>query len=739
MWSVVEKTALAEAELEYKDKVSDAIFVKFPVKKTNIKELNDSFAVIWTTTPWTIPANKALAYSEEIEYTIIIANDEKYIIAQDLVESFTKEVKIDLYTVLRNVRGVDLRGTICEHPLKSLGFVGDSPLLPADFVSSDSGTGLVHIAPAHGLDDFLLGKKYNLEVLDIVNDDGILIDSLPHFGGEHVFKVNDKIIKSLEDAYRLVYNYKITHSYPHSWRSKAPLIFRTTAQWFISIEKIRETLLKEIDKTEWFPSGYVNRIRSMVEQRPDWCISRQRVWGVPIALFLDKRTGGILMDDAVFETIIKTFSEEGIESWHQRPVSFFLKEKYNADDFEKVTDTLEVWFDSACSSHYVLEKRDELSWPANMYFEGSDQHRGWFQSSLVVSCCLRGQAPYRQVATNGFVLDKNGKKMSKSQGNVISPGDIITRSGADILRLWCINSDYSEDLRIGAEILRQQEDVYRRFRNILRYLLGVISDFSIKEKIEYANLPELEKFILHHLVEIQNLLEKSIECYDFHAFYTVLHAFCVNMLSAFYFDIRKDCVYCDSKTSFGRRACRTVMNEIFLKLVHWLAPVLSFTAEEAWQAYSLNTNKTSIHLNQFGSIPEEWFNLELNNKWMEIKNVRKAITEALEIERSAKTIGSSLEAEIFIYSEKRDIVEMLKQVDVAEIAIVSKATVIAARAPSNAVFSEELEDVGIVVRISSATKCQRCWKFLADVSSVKTRNYDRVDLCRRCAAVVSEL
>lgn len=735
MWSVVEKTALAEAELEYQEKLSDAIFVKFPIIKTEIEDLKDAYAIIWTTTPWTIPANKAIAYSEEFIYAVVKINNEKYLIAKDLINSFTKEIGIENFEVIRTIPGSNLWGIVCHHPLYNLGYTHDIPLLPADHVTIDTGTGLVHTAPAHGMEDFILGKKYNLPIDDIVNDNGTLVDNLPVFHGKHIFKVNPEIIEALQNENNLVHAYKIRHSYPHSWRSKAPLIYRTTSQWFISIDKIRDKLLEEIDKTEWYPSGYVNRIRSMVEKRPDWCISRQRVWGVPIALFINKKTNEVLVDDDVFNRVLESFRKEGIEAWHNHDISYFLDGKYNHEDYEKVMDTLEVWFDSACSHHYVLENRDDLKWPADLYFEGADQHRGWFQSSLVESCCIKGKAPYKQVATNGFVLDKDGRKMSKSIGNVVSPDDVTKKMGADILRLWALNSDYSEDLRIGDEILKQQQDVYRRFRNTLRYLLGVLSDYDESEEVSYDDLPELEKSVLHQLFELNDLMEKSIRSYNFQQFYTALHTFCANDLSAFYFDIRKDCIYCDDKSDMKRRACLTVMNEIFLCVSHWLAPVLSFTSEEAWWSYPLNREKTSIHTELFPEIPSIWKNSKIDEKWNKIKEVRKTITGALEIERLAKTIRSSLEAEIFVYSSSSEIIKLLMSIDLADISIVSKATIIPAQIPSNATVLDGI-DVGVVVKQAPGQKCDRCWKILEDVSFEETELYGHINLCPRCRDVV---
>ncbi|MDR2667114.1 MAG: isoleucine--tRNA ligase, partial [Holosporales bacterium] len=731
---VVEQTALAEAELEYHDKTSDAIFVKFPIVRCDDENLRGAFAIIWTTTPWTIPANKAIAYDPESTYSIIIANGEKYIIAKELIKNFLKDACIEEFETAMDIIGENLQGIVCHHPLRILGFSHEVPMLPAWYVTMDVGTGLVHTAPAHGLEDFMLGKKYDLSVEDIVNDDGTLVDSLPYFQGEHVFKVNPKIIGELKKAGNLIHAYQITHSYPHSWRSKAPLIYRTTTQWFIAIDGIRDKLLKEIDKTTWIPANYVNRIRSMVEKRPDWCISRQRIWGIPVALFVNKNTNEVLVDDEVFNNVIQTFRNEGIESWYTKPIEYFLGKKYDPRDFNKVSDTLEVWFDSACSHHYVLEKRDDLKWPADLYFEGSDQHRGWFQSSLVESVCTTGIAPYKQVATNGFVLDKNGRKMSKSLGNVVSPGDVVNKMGADVLRLWCLNSDYSEDLRIGEEILRRQQDVYRRFRNTLRYLLGVISDYDPDKKVSYDALPGLEKLILCKLYGLNKLMKKCIKQYNFKVFFTELHAFCTNDLSAFYFDIRKDTIYCDAKASLKRLSCLTVMNELFICISHWLAPALSFTSEEAWKHYELNTIKSSIHINLFPEVPEIWNNNNVVTEWKLIHEVRKTATEALEVERAAKTIGSSLEANVFIYSNNLEKTRIVSNVDFDEVAIVSGTSVVNAQPPSNATINENI-GIGVVIKKASGTKCDRCWKISKNVTFCET-THGTANLCQRCLNVV---
>jgi isoleucyl-tRNA synthetase len=734
MWSVVEQTALAEAELEYHDKISDAIFVKFPIIEAQDSDLIGSFVLIWTTTPWTIPGNKAIALSNDFEYALVIAGDSQYIVAKELVESVMKEAGLEKYEIVKTILGSHLVGTVCEHPLKGLGFVNKIPLLPASHVTIDAGTGLVHTAPAHGVEDFLLGQEYNLPIENVVDGNGLLSKELPYFQDIHVFKANPIIIEEIAKAGNLFHSGQIKHSYPHSWRSKAPLIFRTTSQWFISISDIRDKLLSEIDKTEWFPSGYVNRIRSMVEKRPDWCISRQRIWGVPIALFINKKTNEILNDDEVFDKVIETIKNEGIESWYVNSNHFFLGDKYNPEDYFKVSDTLEVWFDSACSHHYCLENNDMLSWPADLYFEGSDQHRGWFQSSLVESVCTTGQAPYKKVATNGFVLDKDGKKMSKSIGNVVSPDDVIEKFGTDVLRLWCLNSDYSEDTRIGNEILDRQNDVYRRFRNTLRYLLGVLECYDPAVKIDYDDLPELEKIILHQIYELNSLHEASIKKYEFQHFCSALHSFCANELSAFYFDIRKDAIYCDGSSSIRRLSCSQIMNELFKFISHWLAPIISFTAEEAWSCYQLNAEKDSIHLNTFPEIQQSWNNPKLSANWGTIKDIRRNITASLEIERAAKTIGSSLEAEVLIYTGNPDTARQLTDLNLEELAIVSKVTVINAQMPHNA-RNYENNNIGIVVIKAEGQRCERCWKVSPETVPRQTE-YGEVTICPRCFGII---
>lgn len=745
MWSVVEKTALAEAEVEYKEHTSESIYVKFDVITPSLPALKGAAMVIWTTTPWTLPGNRAIAYGPDFDYVVVeiaqetdlIAKGQQLVIAKNLLVDFCEKLGITDYIVTETFLGKQLEGTICAHPWKGQGYDFDVPLLPGDHVTTESGTGLVHTAPGHGVEDFNVGQTYNLEIPATVQDDGTYYAHVPLFSGKHVYKVAPAVLEELQKVKALLYASKLVHSYPHSWRSKAPLIFRATSQWFINIDDLRSKVMDQIEEVDWFPAQGKNRISSMVENRPDWCISRQRTLGVPITLFVHKQTGEPLKDNEVNKRIIKAIEEKGIEAWHIHDAVYFLGEKYNATDYEKVMDVLDVWFESGCSQYFVLKQRPELKWPADLYFEGSDQHRGWFQSSLIESCGTTGKAPYKQVVTHGFVLDEKGYKMSKSLGNVVSPEDVVKTLGADILRLWIVSSDYTQDLRIGKEILKHQEDIYRRLRNTLRYLLGALADYKVEEAVVYDDLPNLEKWVLHQLTELDDLHKKCVKSYDFPTFYTALHTFCSVDLSAFYFDIRKDCLYCDPENSTKRRATRSVMNRIFLSLTHWLAPVLSFTAEEAWQAYSLSKSE-SIHEQIFPEFPKEWKNDFLAKQWDTIRNVRRVMTNALEIERSAKTIGSSLQAHIAVYVSS-DIAAVLQNIDLAELAITSGATLVIAQSPAGAVTLEDVSDVGVVVNLADGEKCARCWRVLPEVKQTEDETRKHTGICLRCEDAVEQI
>ncbi|GBD44815.1 Isoleucine--tRNA ligase [bacterium HR40] len=743
LWSVVEKTALAEAEVEYRDVVSPTVWVRFPVTRPSRPELADAAVVIWTTTPWTLPANRAVAYGEGIDYAVIEVErvaegslarpGERLVLAIARVADTAEQAGILVWHERARLSGRELAGTVLAHPLRGHagGYDFAVPMLPADFVAAEEGTGLVHVAPSHGAEDFELGQRYGLEVPDTVAEDGLYTEAVPGFAGIHVFEAEGPVVEALIAHGALLARGRLRHAYPHSWRSKAPLIFRATAQWFIPMDGpdgLRARALAAIDATRWIPESSRARIRAMVETRPDWCISRQRAWGVPIAVFVHRQTGEVLRDPEVVERIARAFEEEGADAWWTRDPQEFLGERYRAEDYEKVNDILDVWFDSGSTHAFVLERRPELQWPASLYLEGSDQHRGWFQSSLLESCGTRGRAPYEAVLTHGFVVDAEGRKMSKSLGNVISPLDLMKTHGADILRLWVASSDYAEDMRIGDAILEGQADAYRRLRNTLRYLLGSLAGFDPSERLAVEAMPELERWVLHRLWELDELRARAIEAYDFQRFYSALHNFCATDLSAFYFDIRKDSLYCDRPDSPRRRAARTVFDILFETLVRWLAPVLVFTAEEAFLTRHPSADG-SVHLEQFPEIPAVWRDEALARRWERIRRVRRVITGALERERKEKRIGASLLAAPLVWLTAED-AEALGGVDLAELAITSGIELRVGEPPAEAFRLEEVPGVGVVVRLAQGRKCARCWQVRRDVDAAS-------ELCPRCADAVA--
>ncbi len=754
MWSVVEKTALAEAEIEYHDHTSDQVWVKFPVVQFRPglpKSFGTASIVIWTTTPWTLPGNRAIAYGEDIEYLLLEVGaagptsrakvGERIVVAQSRRTALEEQMSF-IGQTLTFFKGSALAGALCRHPLKGQGYDFDVPLLPASFVTESDGTGFVHIAPGHGEDDYELGRKFHLEVPQTVGDDGAYLPQVPLFAGKRVYlpsgkpgDANRAVIDAIAAAGCLLAEAKLVHSYPHSWRSKAPLIFRTTPQWFISMAAngLRDKALAAIAATKWFPPQGENRIRAMIETRPDWCISRQRAWGVPIAVFVDRRTGEPLRDQAVVDRIAAAFEARGADAWYDTDPREFLGAGRDPADFEPVTDIVDVWFDSGSTHAFVLERRPDLAWPASLYLEGSDQHRGWFHSSLLESCGTRGRAPYDAVLTHGFVLDEEGRKMSKSLGNVVSPQDVVEKSGADILRLWVVASDYSEDLRIGPEILKYQADVYRRLRNTLRYLLGALAGFRPEERIGDDAMPELERYILHRLAELGELVRSCAAAYDFHTLFTALHGFCAVDLSAFYFDVRKDALYCDPPDASRRRAARTVFDRAFDCLARWLAPVLCFTAEEAWLQRHGDGEGRSVHLELFPELPARWRDEALAAKWGRIRDLRRVVTGAIEIARAEKRLGSSLQAEIELYAP--DDAATLAGLDLAELCITSAARLRTEPPPDSAFTLADVPGVGVQVALASGDKCQRCWRVLPEVGEPP----GPPDLCHRCADAVASI
>ena len=739
MWSVVEKTALAEAEVEYHDRTSPSIYVRFPVETSKRPELKGANVVIWTTTPWTLPGNRAVAYHPEITYVLVeITNcgentcaqkGEKLILAQALLDEVSKTLGVTMET-LQTFPGDELQETHCRHPLFDKGYNFTVPLLPGNHVTTETGTGLVHTAPGHGQEDFELGREFNLEVPHILMGDGIFVDSLPVFAGEHVFKVNPKVIATLQEAGALLFESEIKHSYPHSWRSKAPLVFRTTPQWFIAMETtgLRDKVLQAIPEMRWVPAQGQRRIESMVKDRPDWCISRQRAWGVPITVFVHKQTGEPLRDAKIQARIVEAVRQKGADVWFAEDPTQFLVPEYQPDDYEVVYDVVDVWFESGCTHTFVLEKNPQLKWPADLYLEGSDQHRGWFQSSLLESCGTRGKPPCKTIFTHGYVLDEHGRKMSKSLGNTVSPIKVADEMGIEILRLWVVASDYSQDLRIGPEILKYQQDTYRRLRNTLRYLIGGLSGFNDSECVEHSAMPELERWILHRLSEMDQMMRQSIQDFEFQAFFSALHHFCSVDLSAFYFDIRKDVLYCDALDSPARRAMRTVLDQVFKCLTTWLAPVLCFTSEEAWWA-RYSSRDDSVHLQSFPQIPESWNDQQLGLKIEKIRTTRKSMTEALELARSQGKIGSSLQANLKIYDPN---LVLDQTTNWAEMSITSGVEIVQDTIPEHAHQSSEQKDIGVLVENAQGHKCQRCWMVLEEVG--KHSVYD--DLCHRCVLVV---
>jgi isoleucyl-tRNA synthetase len=752
LWSVVERTALAEAEVEYHDYRSTTIHVRFPVARSENAAVADASIVIWTTTPWTIPGNRAIAYGEDIDYVVVelaetdkaeterpVKVGDRFVVAESLAGAFASAAGFASLRTLAHLKGRELAGTVCRHPLHAHGYEFDVPLLAADFVDVETGTGFVHIAPGHGSDDWDLGVRNGIAVPDTVGPDGAFLDHVPLFAGRRILDddgkpgdANEAVIAALSEAGAVLASRPLVHSYPHSWRSKAPLIFRNTPQWFISMEAgdLRGKALAAIDATRFVPPSGQRRLRGMIETRPDWCISRQRAWGVPITVFVDKRTGEPLRDEKILARIVDAVAAEGADAWFASDSARFLAPEYDPADFEQVRDILDVWFDSGATHSYVLETRDDLKWPADLYLEGSDQHRGWFHSSLLESCGTRGRAPYDAVLTHGFLLAEDAQKMSKSLGNIVTPQQVVDQHGAEILRLWVVGSDYCEDLRFGPEILKQHADVYRRLRNTLRFMLGNLNGFEAAERIAETEMPELERWVLHRLWTLDGALREACASFEFHAFFSELHTFCAVDLSAFYFDVRKDSLYCDPAVSNRRRAARTVLDFLFDHLTAWLAPFLCFTAEEAWLSRHPGREE-SVHLRLFPDMPAAWRDDALAAKWEALRQLRRVVTGALEIKRAEKTIGSSLQACPIVYAGE-PFRSAAHSVDLADLFITSDARFGEGEAPEGSFSLAEVPSVRVSVELASGKKCERCWKVLEEVG----RHPEHRGICFRCADAV---
>ncbi len=744
MWSVVEKTALAEAEVEYQEKLSNSIFVKFPIKNATSSVLEKSSIIIWTTTPWTLPCNRAIAFSKEFDYLVIkfnkdvqnfnIKNNEKIIFEKNLAESFLKKNNLNDFEILHVIRDSQLEGNVCSHPLKDLGYTNEVPLVPGEHVLNDVGTGFVHIAPSHGIEDFQLGKKFNLNIPLLVESNGVYTKQTPFFAGQHIFKSDQIIIEKLKENRNLLLANGLRHSYPHSWRSKAPLIFRATSQWFISMEikKLREVALSSIENVSWFPEASKNRILSMVSERPDWCVSRQRSWGVPITIFLNKQTGNPLIDKSVNKRIIAEIEKKGTDAWFSIPSKEFLGPNYNSKNYEKVHDILDVWFDSGSSHVFALKNRG-IKDKADLYLEGSDQHRGWFQSSLLQSCAVYGESPYKSVLTHGFVLDEKGKKMSKSLGNIISPNDVIKKYGADILRLWVATSNYNEDLKISYESLERQAETYRKIRNCIRFLLGNLHSWDFSEVVIHEDLPPLEKLIRNEIFRIDKLMSQSFKNFDFYKVFHMISNFCNNELSSLFFDVKKDTLYCDSKNSTKRNSVRTVMFDVYTFLIKWLSPVLVFTAEESWQCWKNEIDlkaEESCHLKKFKDAPSKWENKKIVSDWEKIFDIKKAVSSKIEKLRDEKFLKTSLEAKVILCFKNDLIKDIVKNVDLCEILIVSKIEIISSE-HKNLIGLDEYDDFLLKIEKFNGVKCERCWKIF------DKKEINNELLCERCEIAIN--
>ena len=783
MWSPVEKTALAEAEVEYHDHTSHTIWVRFaPAAFGPAAEGLRALAgtrplavVIWTTTPWTIPQNRAVAYNPAISYGLYAVGTvaenssarpgELLVLADRLAPEVMKAARVEEFERLAEVSAEELAALTLAHPYRGIeGGQGewdfDVPLLPGDHVTDDAGTGFVHTAPSHGDDDYQLGLKFGLPMTYNVEPDGSYRASLPLFGGQAIIlpdgkegPANVSNIKALASSTALLAKGRLKHSYPHSWRSKAPLIYRNTPQWFVAIDRklddgmgtygetIRSRALTSIDSlVKWTPATGRNRLYSMIEARPDWVLSRQRAWGVPLTCFVKKGAQPtdpdfLLRDAAVNARIREAFEAEGADVWYVPGFKArVLGNDYDPDGYEQVYDVLDVWFDSGSTHAFVLRDRPDgtADGLADLYLEGTDQHRGWFHSSMLQACGTKGRAPYRGVLTHGFTLDEKGMKMSKSLGNTVAPQEVIDQYGADILRLWVAQSDYTADLRIGKEILKGVADSYRRLRNTLRFVLGNLAGFTEAERVAPAEMPELERWVLHRLAELDRTVRQGYAEYDFQGVFQTLFTFCTVDLSAVYFDIRKDALYCDAPSSLRRRAARTVLDLLFHRLTAWLAPILVFTMEEVWLC-RFPGEDSSVHLTDIPETPAGWLDPALAAKWDGVRRARRVVTAALEVQRAAKVIGASLEAAPVVHVEEAALLAALKSVDFAELCITSDLALSADPAPNEAFRLPEVPGIGVVFEAAEGAKCGRCWQILPDVGS-----HAHPGTCARCDAALTE-
>jgi len=745
-WCTCCETALAEAEIEYAEKKSHSIYVKFPLidDQGNLPvgvNPDKVFAVIWTTTPWTMPANVAISVHPEIDYAWVEINDEIYLLATKLIENVVKANNLGEYTVISTMKGSAIEGMVFSHPF----FDRQSPIILGEHVTLEAGTGCVHTAPGHGQEDFEVGTKYGLPVINPVDPAGKFTSEAGKFEGLFVEDANVPVIKELAALSLLLGKGSLKHQYAHCWRCKSPIIYRATEQWFASVDGFRQQALDAIaNDVKWIPAWGEDRIHNMVADRQDWCISRQRVWGLPIPIFFCNKCNEHIINDETIEAVKELFHHEGSDAWWAKKPEEILPQGFacphcNHGEFRKETDIMDVWFDSGSSHVAVLEQRPELKWPADMYLEGSDQHRGWFQSSLLTSVATRGTAPYKAVLTHGFVVDGEGRKMSKSIGNTIYPQEVIQQYGADILRLWVASADYKGDIRISKEILKQLAEVYRKIRNTFRYILGNLNDFNPDtDKVAYDQLMESDRWALMRLEQVRGKVTQAYEDYEFHQLYHTVHNFCAIDLSAIYLDILKDRVYTALPCSTERRAAQTTMYEILDTLVKVMAPVLTFTSEEVWQHMPKpQAYPESVQLTDWPVAHPEYLDEALDDKWTKILEIRGEITKALETARRNKVIGHSLDAAVSLYAEG-EILTALTAVkeDLTTLLIVSDVTLSdkLEKAPGEAYRAADMQ-LAVAIAPAQGVKCERCWIYSPTVH----QDTEHPALCHRCTTVVKKM
>ncbi|MGO0062045.1 isoleucine--tRNA ligase [Brevibacillus fluminis] len=736
-WSPSSETALADAEIEYKDKRSASIYVGFQVKDGKGKLSNDTGVIIWTTTPWTLPANLAISLHPEIEYVTVKAGDRKFLVAQGLLEAVTKEIGWETVEVLESFKGSELEGIVTQHPF----YDRESPLILGEHVTLDAGTGCVHTAPGHGEDDFAVGMKYGIGVLCPVDHEGKLTAEAPGFEGIFYEDANKLITEKLQENGALLKLGFITHSYPHDWRTKQPVIYRATEQWFASIDGFRDQLLAAIKDVKWIPHWGETRLANMVADRGDWCISRQRVWGVPIPIFYCKSCNEPVINDTTINHIADLFRKEGSKVWFAKDANELVPpglacEKCGCTDFRKETDIMDVWFDSGSSHEAVLAERDDLVTPADLYLEGSDQYRGWFNSSLTTSVAIHGRAPYKGVLSHGFTLDGEGRKMSKSLGNTIIPQDVVDKLGADILRLWVASVDYQADQRISDAILNQIAEVYRKLRNTFRFLLGNLDGYDHqRDQVPYDQLSELDRYVLARGAEVVKRVRKAYDDYQFHTVFHTVHNFCTIDLSAFYLDICKDRLYVEAPNSAKRRASQTVAYECLMNLVRLVAPIIPHTADEVW-SFIPGTESSSVQLTDMPEANEQHlsFSKELAAKWDAFLSVRDEVLKAMEEARRNKVFGNSVDAKLVLYPATEEVANVLASMeDLADLFIVAHVEVEAAGA-APAAEATKLEGISVLVSAAEGVKCERCRVVKTDVGVKESHP----QLCVRCADIVDE-